>query len=348
MTDLLASPLLKEIRNGHQPDLTSSSQVITVSVVPAPVVSQADRDRQFLAQVRAMVAGQGKQRLTIFVRPDGTEAIKANYGHNARLSLDPGPEQVSTDIPVPTFLLHGTSSDALTNILRQGLLPMGRHAVHATACRQAAMLVAQRHMKPGAWPVILRIRTCNSGDAWSCSADTWLTPAVNPSCLDLDLPTPGPKTWNAIPCAGLIVFYPRFKQVCLVCTPPSDTSPGVWGFPKGKRHSGEGLIACAFRECEEETRLRLSDFRRVLPPFKREKLQEFSERGNVAVQFLVAIASGPNPVGPKDPNELAAVEWVHLDEARTLLTHKNRRNLLDSAWRLVEKSKPPKIQPGSS
>jgi RNA:NAD 2'-phosphotransferase (TPT1/KptA family)/8-oxo-dGTP pyrophosphatase MutT (NUDIX family) len=341
MTDLLTSPQLRELRDTHVQEPTAITQVTTVLVVPAPIRTQKDLDQQFLAQVRDIVSSQVKQRLTIFHRPDGTEAIKANYGHNARLTLEPGPNQASTDLVVPKFLFHGTSSTVLTNILRKGLIPMGRHAVHATACRKVAMTVAQRHIQRGSWPVILRIDTQESGGAWTCSADTWLTPAVSPKCLDLDILKANEentaKTGNGIPCAGIIVICPKRQMACLVCTPPSDTSPGIWGFPKGKRNSGEGTIACALRECQEETGLRPNDFRRILPPSRKEKLQEFSERGNVAVQFLVGVVSRTRAVAPQDPTELASAQWMQLDQAKTLLTHKNRCNLLYSAWRLATK-----------
>lgn len=325
MTDLLSSPKFKQLR-GQSPD--SCLMVL---------------DQDFLAKVRSMVSAQQKQRLQIFQRPDGTEAIRANYGHNARLTNIKVTTTPGQDPKVPEFLLHGTSSHAFNAIIREGLKPMGRQYVHAAEYEfmDQVLEVSQRHVGPRSWTVLLRIKT-GKDQAWSLSADTWLCPFVPPECIDL-LPGFGDATafLSQSRCAGIIVVCPSQKLTCLVCTHAhGKAATGQWGFPKGKRHGHELTVACALRECQEETGLQLSDFETLLPPSQEEKLQEFSPKGNVSVQFLVGIVSEPKAVAPQDAEELAKTEWVSLDVAGTLLTSKNRRDLLDSAMRLVCKAKP--------
>lgn len=348
-------------------------------------------DDAFLAQVHDMVAAQEKQRLQILERPDGTKAIRANYGHSTHIKTVMPLTQENKE--PPKWLLHGTSSASFTSILRQGLLPMGRQAVHATESKEAALEVARRHCSNGkkSWPVLLRIQTGLSGHPWSLAADTWLTPSALPVSIDLspnfmnginqrelcslqkgearsasdiikdnegDIRSANEKSlesWPS-PCCGIIVLCPSQKLVCLVGTPssahqlkqnPSETV-GLWGFPKGKRlgkklsrqkNGGypETTIACALRECFEETGLSFDKFSQILPPSTDEPLQEISEKGHVAVQFFLGIVSKPYPVSPQDPAELAAVEWVSWERAPELLTTKNRRDLFESACRLVNR-----------
>jgi len=334
LTDLLSSPKFKQFRS-------QSSDSFLMAL-----------DRDFLMRVRSMVSAQQKQRLHIFQRPDGTEAIRANYGHNARLShVSPNQTVVQNELRVPQFLLHGTSSHAFNSIIRQGLKPMSRQFVHATEYEymDQALDVAQRHVGPRSWSVLLRIKT-GKDQTWSLSADTWLCPSVPPECVDLYFGSATYKT-SLVPvghsrCAGIIVVCPKENLTCLVRTHDQGRSSdgflraGIWGFPKGKRHGQELTVACALRECYEETGLQLSDFDRVLPPSQEEKLQELSPKGNVSVQFLVGIVSEPKLVAPQDAEELAGAEWVTLDMAKTLLTSKNRRDLLDSALRLVWQDQP--------
>jgi 8-oxo-dGTP diphosphatase len=111
---------------------------------------------------------------------------------------------------------------------------------------------------------------------------------------------------------GVIV---RDGSVLLVHRPKYDD----WSLPKGKLEDGETWEQGALREVEEETGLRC-------------ELGEEVGRTNYAVE------AGPKEVRyfrmtcageARAQNEVDAVRWVPLTEARELLTHPRDRALLD-------------------
>jgi len=95
-------------------------------------------------QLDALVAADAKQRYSY--DPAGRR-IRANQGHS--LPVDLGlPESAP-----PAVLHHGTHRGALRAIRRQGLRPMGRHAVHLSADAESAAAVGARRGEP----VVLRV-----------------------------------------------------------------------------------------------------------------------------------------------------------------------------------------------
>lgn len=78
------------------------------------------------------------------------DKIRATYGHSISIELP--------NLPVrpPVILYHGTSKEALTKILKEGLKPMRRQFVHLSKDWEGAFKVGLRHTRK---PVILKIST---------------------------------------------------------------------------------------------------------------------------------------------------------------------------------------------
>lgn len=93
------------------------------------------------------------------------------------------------------------------------------------------------------------------------------------------------------------------------------TPAGQWGFPKGKRNRGEVVVDNALRELFEETglmRLQLS---------LREDLffDEHSDKGNLAVRYLAATLTDPDPTLIPARGELTDVRWWSVEDALGVL-----------------------------
>ncbi|MEU5878502.1 RNA 2'-phosphotransferase [Spirillospora sp. NPDC047279] len=121
-----------------------------------------------------VVASNDKKRYAY--SDDGTR-IRASQGHSVEVELD---------LPVvapPATLYHGTVGASLDAILRDGLLPMNRHAVHLSPDRETATRVGARRGRP----VILVIdsaRMAADGHEFRVSANgVWLVGSVPPAYL---------------------------------------------------------------------------------------------------------------------------------------------------------------------
>jgi putative RNA 2'-phosphotransferase len=103
--------------------------------------------------------------------------IRASQGHSVEVDLG------LADAMPPDVLYHGTVAKFLDAILREGLRPMHRHAVHLSATIDTARTVAARRGKP----VILRVDAAAmaaAGHPFQVSANgVWLTAAVPPEHL---------------------------------------------------------------------------------------------------------------------------------------------------------------------
>ncbi|MGW5719092.1 RNA 2'-phosphotransferase [Amycolatopsis sp. NPDC003865] len=103
--------------------------------------------------------------------------IRASQGHSVDVDLG------LADAVPPDVLYHGTVAKFLDAILREGLRPMNRHAVHLSATIDTARVVGARRGKP----VILRVDAAGmtaAGHAFQVSANgVWLTAAVPPAFL---------------------------------------------------------------------------------------------------------------------------------------------------------------------
>lgn len=117
-------------------------------------------------------------------------------------------------------------------------------------------------------------------------------------------------TMNATPppCAGVVLLRSTAGGwQCLMV----ETHQGERGFPKGKRHRGESILQNALRELHEETGIEASS----LAFIEGVTADEFSEKGNLAVRYLVATLVGDPPALRVAPDEHRAVLWVPVDEA---------------------------------
>lgn len=122
------------------------------------------------------------------------------------------------------------------------------------------------------------------------------------------------------PCAGVVVLRRREAAVeCLLVQTPA----GQWGFPKGKRNRNESVVDNALRELFEETGLmKLQIALREDAAF-----DERSDRGNLAVRYLAATLTDPEPLLIPAEGELQAVRWWPVEEALGLLKPARREVL---------------------
>ncbi|WP_269856869.1 RNA 2'-phosphotransferase [Streptomyces sp. RPT161] len=129
--------LAKHLR--HQPErigitLDPNGWVGIDTLITAATAHGFPFTRQELEHV---VASNDKRRYAI----DG-DRIRANQGHTVEVDLA---------LPVvqpPAYLYHGTVGRYVAAIRAEGLLPMGRHAVHLSADRETATRVGARRGKP--------------------------------------------------------------------------------------------------------------------------------------------------------------------------------------------------------
>jgi putative RNA 2'-phosphotransferase len=103
--------------------------------------------------------------------------IRASQGHSVTVDLG------LADATPPDVLYHGTVAKFLDAILREGLRPMNRHAVHLSATLDTARTVGARRGKP----VILHVDAAAmaaAGHTFQVSANgVWLTASVPPEHL---------------------------------------------------------------------------------------------------------------------------------------------------------------------
>jgi 8-oxo-dGTP diphosphatase len=130
--------------------------------------------------------------------------------------------------------------------------------------------------------------------------------------------------------AGAVVFRPG-PQVLLVHRQRYDD----WSFPKGKLDRGEHRTAAAVRELEEETGLRV----RLGPVLGSQRYP--TERRMKTVFYWVGRVVGDDDVSGYAVNdEIDAVAWVDVAEARGRLTYPYDRVTLEEALRTQASTRP--------
>jgi 8-oxo-dGTP pyrophosphatase MutT (NUDIX family) len=117
----------------------------------------------------------------------------------------------------------------------------------------------------------------------------------------------------AIKAAGGVIV--RDGSVLLVHRPRHDD----WSFPKGKLEPGETWEQAALREVEEETALVCSLGEEV------GRTHYVVEEQPKEVRYFRMTSDGE----ARAKNEIDAVRWLPLEEARRLLTYDRDRQLLD-------------------
>lgn len=126
-----------------------------------------------------IVETNDKARFTL--SPDG-HRIRAAQGHSVDVDL-----KLRTTVP-PPVLYHGTVRKNLPAILREGLRPMTRHAVHLSATKNAAIAVGARRGAPVVLVVDSYAMNKNGFQFQQAENLVWLTAVVPPEYLRLPQP----------------------------------------------------------------------------------------------------------------------------------------------------------------
>ena len=128
-------------------------------------------------ELNFVVLNNNKQR---FLLSKDMLQIKANQGHSIQIDLG------LLDIEPPNYLYHGTAIRFLDRILKEGLKPMSRHAVHLSLSYEIAESVGIRHGKP----IVIRIKAKEmhlENFKFQCTANNvWLTKIIEPKYFKLD------------------------------------------------------------------------------------------------------------------------------------------------------------------
>lgn len=121
-----------------------------------------------------VVRSNDKQR---FAFDDTRTKIRANQGHSVQVDLG-----YSSESP-PDVLFHGTPTRNVASILRGGLEPRGRHAVHLSADVRTAEIVGARRGHFVVLAVDAKAMTAD-GHSFARSANgVWLVDVVPPEYI---------------------------------------------------------------------------------------------------------------------------------------------------------------------
>ncbi len=121
-----------------------------------------------IADIMQVVEHGSKQRFAV---EDGR--IRARYGHS--IALDSAYEPAAP----PALLYHGTSQANVDSILAEGLLPMGRLAVHLSSDVETALQVGARHRGRTALFLVDAAAASHDGIVfYRGNSDTWLADRI--------------------------------------------------------------------------------------------------------------------------------------------------------------------------
>jgi putative RNA 2'-phosphotransferase len=125
------------------------------------------------AEIHQIITGSEKQRFEI-----SNGEIRAYYGHSTREKVT---KQPATP---PALLYHGTTPQAYSAIMNEGLKPMRRHYVHLSTEEQTARKVALRRTRQ---PVILHVDAHKAHEQgirfYPGNEDIWLADVIPPEYL---------------------------------------------------------------------------------------------------------------------------------------------------------------------
>jgi putative RNA 2'-phosphotransferase len=130
-----------------------------------------------IEDILEMIASAKKQRHEI---KDGM--IRAIYGH----STDINPEYQHTTPPFKLY--HGTSKEAVSTILHEGLKPMSRLFVHLSADKNMAHTVGKRKERE---PAILKVQALEANKAgvrfYHANKDVWLSEFILVKFIEIEV-----------------------------------------------------------------------------------------------------------------------------------------------------------------
>jgi putative RNA 2'-phosphotransferase len=125
-------------------------------------------------ELEEVVARNSKQRFSF--DPSGTR-IRANQGHSVEVDLQLEPAEP------PAVLYHGTGSQNVEVIQREGLHRMSRHHVHLSGDMSTALNVGGRHGKPVVFEVDAAAMHRVGHEFYRSDNGVWLVEHVPPEFL---------------------------------------------------------------------------------------------------------------------------------------------------------------------
>jgi putative RNA 2'-phosphotransferase len=129
-----------------------------------------------MKELEEVVARNNKQRFSF--DPTGTR-IRANQGHSVEIDLQLEP------VEPPDVLYHGTGSQNVQAIQREGLHRMSRHHVHLSGDMSTALNVGARHGKPVVFGVDAAAMYQAGHQFYRSANGVWLVDHVPPGYLRL-------------------------------------------------------------------------------------------------------------------------------------------------------------------
>lgn len=107
------------------------------------------------------------------------DRIRARYGHSIDVKIE-----YTIEYPIEK-LYHGTTTNKLASILREGLKPMKRRFVHMTTSYSDALENARRHGVPVVLMVDVKCLEKHDIPVYKASKNIYLAPRVPPECISI-------------------------------------------------------------------------------------------------------------------------------------------------------------------
>lgn len=123
-----------------------------------------------------IVANNDKKRYEF---NDNHTKIRARQGHSLKVDVE-----LSVATP-PDVLYHGSSAEAVSSIMSEGIKPLKRLYVHLSVDKETATKVGSRHGKPCVLRVDAKAMKNNGSKFYLSNNGVWLTDYVNPAYISI-------------------------------------------------------------------------------------------------------------------------------------------------------------------